>query len=101
MRTLHLPRRVRRVLPLLLFTCIVMVLLSPLVSAQAPPAGVTITDLGTLGGGSSVAYGINNHGQVVGESDTVDGNTHAFLWQNGSMTDLGVRSVCQVGHDPG
>jgi probable HAF family extracellular repeat protein len=32
----------------------------------------------------SEAYGINDHGQVVGRS----GN-HAFLWQNGVMRDLG------------
>lgn len=42
-----------------------------------------ITDLGTLSG-YSLAYGINDHGQVVGNSDW-----HAFLWEDGAMTDLG------------
>lgn len=46
-------------------------------------------DLGTLGGVNSWARGINNLGQIVGESDTADLNTRAFLWSNGVMTDLG------------
>jgi len=42
-------------------------------------------DLGVLDGAdSSVAYAINNNGQVVGES----GN-QAFIWENGKMTGLG------------
>jgi probable HAF family extracellular repeat protein len=48
-----------------------------------------MTDLGTLGGKSSVAYAISPSGLVVGSSFTRDGLSHAFLWQNGVMTDLG------------
>jgi probable HAF family extracellular repeat protein len=49
-----------------------------------------VTDLGTLGGMDSYAYGINNQGQVVGESRVAgDVRVHAFLWQGGVMTDLG------------
>jgi len=48
-----------------------------------------ITDLGTLGGSHSWAESMNDHGQVVGVSETADGQTHAFLWDAGVMTDLG------------
>lgn len=49
----------------------------------------TVTDLGTLGGSSSQAYGINDTGQVVGKADTSGGLSHAFLWDQGTMNDLG------------
>jgi probable HAF family extracellular repeat protein len=46
-------------------------------------------DVGTLPGDfSTLAKGINDKGQVVGQSCDIDGNCRAFLWQNGVMTDL-------------
>jgi probable HAF family extracellular repeat protein len=45
--------------------------------------------LGTLGGAGSAAFGVNDAGQVVGASDTEDGAIHAFVWEDGAMTDLG------------
>jgi probable HAF family extracellular repeat protein len=48
-----------------------------------------MTDLGTLGGPYSSAYSINDNGQIVGESTNASGYSHAFLWQNDIMTDLG------------
>ena len=36
------------------------------------------------------AHGLNDHGQVVGVSDTSgDQSFHAFLWQAGHISDLG------------
>lgn len=46
-----------------------------------------MTDLGTLGGHSSFALGINDRGQVVGEAAGVDG-WYAFLWEDGQMKPL-------------
>jgi probable HAF family extracellular repeat protein len=49
-----------------------------------------ITDLGTLGGATSVALGINNFGEVVGYSETADKQNHAFLYlAGGQLLDLG------------
>jgi probable HAF family extracellular repeat protein len=51
----------------------------------------TPQDLGTLyGAGSSIAYAINQQGEVIGVSDRGDEET-AFLYSHGRMLDLGVR----------
>ena len=59
-----------------------------------------MTDLGTLGGTYSKPYGLNSRGQVVGAS-SLNGDvgcngsgidnceTHPFLWEHGSLMDLG------------
>jgi len=50
----------------------------------------TLPDLSTYGGGGySSASGINNNRQIVGSSDTAGGYSHAVLWANGAITDLG------------
>ena len=51
-----------------------------------------IIDLGSLGGRFTVATAINDSGEVVGYSETEAGYTHAFIWKNGVMTDLGTLS---------
>jgi probable HAF family extracellular repeat protein len=61
-----------------------------------------ILDLGSFGGecpdgariGGSTAWAINKFGQVVGQASVLDRTRapvaeHAFLWQDGRMTDLG------------
>src|SRR5215208_3155082 len=64
--------------------------------AQAQDATVapsyTVKDLGTLGGPSSSALGINDAGQVVGFASTSEGVAHAFLYERSAtpqMQDLG------------
>jgi probable HAF family extracellular repeat protein len=81
--------------------------------ASASSAGGTqaearwvITDLGTLGGPESEAAAINEHGQVVGWGDTTasdvlgDPVPHAFLWQQGKLTDLGALGSLSESHAP-
>jgi probable HAF family extracellular repeat protein len=60
-------------------------------SAQARAVARQITDLGTLGGVTAFARDINEPGQIVGESTTARGQTHAFLFTPwvGKMVDLG------------
>ncbi len=53
-------------------------------------ANGTTTDLGTLGGSTSMANAINDARQVVGQSTLSSGNSHAFIYYtNGTMADLG------------
>lgn len=59
-------------------------------SPQTTTPSYNLVDLGTLGGTSSAAYGINNSGQVVGWANLAgDSNYHAFKYSGGSMQDLG------------
>ena len=43
-------------------------------------AHTSMYDLGTLGGASSTAIAINDSSQIIGESETRGGATHAVLW---------------------
>lgn len=49
-----------------------------------------VQDLGTLGGGASEAYAINEAGAIAGKAQLASGAYHAFLWDPaGGMLDLG------------
>jgi len=48
----------------------------------------SMVDLGTLGGASSIAYGLNDSGMVIGDSNDTSGKRKAFVWDNGVMQKL-------------
>lgn len=58
--------------------------------AQSGPGPYTLIDLGTLGGGSTQAFDINETGQITGYSTNASNQTRAFLWDDGQMTNLGL-----------
>jgi probable HAF family extracellular repeat protein len=57
--------------------------------AQSSPGPYTLTDLGTLGGGSTWPDDMNEAGQITGYSTTSSSQTRAFIWGEGQMTNLG------------
>jgi probable HAF family extracellular repeat protein len=65
----------------------------------------TLTDLGSLGGGSGAAYGINDAGQVVGYATDSNHRGRATLWDGGVSFDLGTlggpESVANAINDQG
>jgi probable HAF family extracellular repeat protein len=58
--------------------------------APGPLPHYVVTDLGTLGGTFSIAFGVNNAGWVGGGATLSNGNEHPFLWSaDRGMQDLG------------
>ncbi|MEZ4265908.1 MAG: OmpA family protein [Myxococcota bacterium] len=53
----------------------------------------TVTDLGDLGGDTTVVTGLDEAGRAVGWATTADGATHAFVWESGGIEDLGLFCV--------
>jgi probable HAF family extracellular repeat protein len=68
----------------------VPVAINPAPAHATPTWTYRTVELGSLGGGQSEATAVNDRGQVVGYSQTAAGPFHPFLWQHGTMTDLGV-----------
>jgi probable HAF family extracellular repeat protein len=70
-----------------------------LTQSTAQGQSYTVIDLGTLGGQTSAANGINRNTQVVGVADTSAGS-HAFRWdRHTGMTDLGSLGSPDTGLD--
>jgi probable HAF family extracellular repeat protein len=61
--------------------------------------GVSVADLGTLGGTQSVAMAINTYSEIVGEADTAEGKQNAFLFAHGQMYDLGPGQANAINDD--
>src|SRR5579872_5824089 len=68
-------------LALVTLTCLIL-------ASSAHAVLYSVTDLGTLGGTTSRAYGINNTGTIVGQAYTPT-TRDAFSYSGGVMTDLG------------
>jgi probable HAF family extracellular repeat protein len=52
--------------------------------------GGGLIDIGTFGGQRSEAFGINDHGKVVGTAATEEFRfSHAFIWWRGAKIDIG------------
>lgn len=78
-------------------------------AATARAGGWVLTDLGTLGGSFSTAYGINASGHIAGQARTRTGLLHPFTYRGGVRTDLegpsaasgGARAINEAGHVAG
>jgi len=76
---------------LLLAACGLALLISP--TPARAGARYTLTNLGASVIISNSANAINNAGQIVGRFYTADGGHHAFLYSNGTMTDLSAHGI--------
>lgn len=66
------------------------------------PTVGTITNLGSFGGATSLARGVNSQGVAAGVSDLPNGTYHAFVWSaaNGLETSARFRAITAVRHSP-
>ena len=71
--------------------CIGIITLGLCIATSLAQTTYTVTEIGTLGGPVSLAFGLNNSGTVVGISSTANDPDvlRAFRWINGSIIDIG------------
>ena len=70
-------------------TYLVTLIVVAAVSASVSAATYTVTDLGTLSGNASWAYGVNDSAIAVGRSHLSSGGPEAFRWEDGTISSLG------------
>jgi probable HAF family extracellular repeat protein len=76
--------------------CLLFVPAAIALMATAGPI-YTLADLGTLGGASAMASGVNSLGQTVGSMTTAAGDTYAFITSGSSYTNLTANSSVATG----
>jgi len=64
---------------------------------QAPLPTYQLLDIGTLGGNSASAVDINDRGEVTGSAATAAAASHAFIYKDGLMVDLGMLKADRYG----
>lgn len=70
---------------------VVLLILVLFVQVCSAEVAYEVTDLGTFGESYSTATDINNNGQIV-----VTGEYGSFLWENGTMTDIGMSTPWRI-----
>lgn len=84
------PRSVVQFLCRALLTASILILAVTLNPEASAEVRYLVTNLGNLGSSrATTAYKINNKGQIVGYSTKANLDNHAFLYSQGTMTDLG------------
>lgn len=59
--------------------------------------GVTILDVGSLGGPGSTALALSDNGLITGSADRFDGSSAAYLYRNGTLSDIGQLGASSAG----
>jgi len=62
----------------------------------------TIQALGSIDGGDSLAYGLNESGMVVGQSyNSISGENEAVVWNGGTIQSLGFKGIARAVNNSG
>lgn len=81
----------KRIKVILLILILHISMSATFVQAEIVISNIQVIDLGTLPDGTtSSAIDINDAGNIVGNSETLTGETHAFFLSGGTMSDIGI-----------